>query len=349
MQLHYLSKSKQNMFYINKNCKNCKKKPAKKKLPMKLCVYLPSQSYTKNAMTKVFSHTAAILREAATYYDNFQNEVMILEFDDTSLDNLKHLLPLNPSRFDTLLFIGIKSGELEIQMDYVSHQVGKNSIIFIMPTHITYFTRVGANLSGWVLAISKSYITTLSFSKQQLPVVISYMQLKKEPLTVFDADEFQKLTESLAYVKNKIRKLSHLFYKETINVALKMFFLDLGDYYLCKKEHYITVSLTRKEELFIDFQNLLRENCMKRHDVRFYSGKLCITTQYLTSILKEQSGKSASQWIHEALVIEAKSMLKNPRITIQQVSDELNFPDQSTFCKFFKKNAGISPLVFRKS
>jgi len=299
-------------------------------------------------MLQDFPQTVSMLKEAATSYDNFQNEVMILEFDHTSLDNLKCLLPLNPSRFDTLLFIGITTGELEIQMDYVTHQVSKNSIVFIMPTHITFFTKIGANLSGWVLAISKSYITTLSFSNQQLPVVISYMQLKKDPLTVFDANEYQKLSESLNYVKNKIHKPTHLFYKETINVALKMFFLDLGDYYLCKKEHYITASLTRKEELFIDFQNLLRDNCMKYHDVKFYADKLCITTQYLTSILKEQSGKSTSQWIQEALIIEAKSMLKTPRINVQQVSDELHFSDQSTFGKFFKKNTGFSPLAFRK-
>ena len=295
-----------------------------------------------------YSQTVTRLKEAATSYDNFQDEVMILEFDHTSLANLKSLAPLNPSRFESLLFIGITSGELEIQMDYVAHRAGENSILFIMPTHISYFTKIDNNLNGWVLAISKSYLPTLSFSKQQLPAVISYMQLKKNPLTVFDANEYQRLYEDLDFVRSKIRKPTHLFYKETINVALRMFFLDLGDYYLARKEHYITSSLSRKEELFIDFQNLLKDNCTKRHEVQFYAGKLCITPQYLTSILKEQSGKSASQWIQEALVIEAKSMLKNPRITIQQVSDELHFPDQSTFGKFFKKNAGLSPLSFRK-
>jgi AraC-like DNA-binding protein len=300
-------------------------------------------------MLQDFSQTATSLKEAATSFDNFQDEVILLEFDHSSLNNLKSLIPHNPSRFDTLLFIGITSGELEIQMDYTTHQVSKNSIVFIMPTHITYFTKIDINLTGWVLAISRSYITTLSYSRQQMPVVISYMQLKKNPLTVFDANEYQKLQESLDFVKSKMRKPAHLFYKETVNAALKMFFLDLGNYYLSKKEHYITPTLTRKEELFIDFQNLLREFCMKQHDVKFYADKLFITTQYLTSILKEQSGKSAIQWIQEALIIEAKGMLKSPKINIQHVADELNFPDQSTFGKFFKKHVGISPLSFRKS
>ena len=128
-----------------------------------------------------------------------------------------------------------------------------------------------------------------------------------------------------------------------------MFFTDLDNLYLKKGKHQITASLSRKEELFDDFQTLLWEHCKKNRNVKFYADKLCITTQYLSSILKEQSGKSASRWIHEALITEAKGMLKSPRVNVQQVANELNFPDQSTFGKFFKKHTGTTPMTFRKS
>ena len=300
-------------------------------------------------MSQDYAQTISSIKETVISYDTYRDDIMILDFDHTAFNTVKNFIPLNPSRFDSLLFIGISSGEMEIQVDYVAYQVKKNSILFIMPSHITFFIKGSNNLKGWALAISKSYLPALSFPNQQQPVVISYMQFKKHPLTVYEPAEFQNLYKSLDFVRSKMRNQVHLFHKETINIALKMFFLDLGNYYLGKKEHYITPTLSRKEELFIDFQHLLREFCIKQHDVKFYADKLCITTQYLTSILKEQSGKSASQWIQEALIIEAKGMLKSPRINIQQVADEFNFPDQSTFGKFFKKHAGMSPLAFRKS
>ena len=303
----------------------------------------------RNVMSQSYVHNIDNIKEIVTSYDNYQDEVLLLEFDHTSLNELKNYAPINPSRFNSLVFIGLSEGEIEVQIDYVTHKAGANSIVFIIPAHITYFSKWSDNLKGWILAISNTYIPSLSFSNQQQPVVISYMQLKKNPLTVFEPAEYQSLYESLGFVRNIMRKQTHLFYRETINLALKMFFLDLGNFYLSKREHYITPTLSRKEELFIDFQHLLREHCKRQHDVRFYAGKLCITTQYLSSILKDQSGKSASQWIQEALMIEAKGMLKMPRINIQKIADELNFPDQSTFGKFFKKHAGISPLAFRKS
>jgi AraC-like DNA-binding protein len=297
----------------------------------------------------MFQNFARTIKEVVASYDNYLDEVMILEFDHTSLDDLKSFAPSNPSRFNSVILIGISEGEMEIQVDYVAYKASKDSLILIMPTHITFFTKGSDHLKGWILTISKSYITTLSCSNQQQPVVISYMQLKKNPLTVFESYEYQSLYSSLDFVRNKMRKPTHLFYKETIDIALKMFFLDLGNLYLAKREHYTAPTLSHKEELFTDFQTLLMEHCKKRHDVKFYANKLCITTQYLSSILKEQSGKSASQWIQEALMIEAKGLLKSPRVNVQQVADELNFPDQSTFGKFFKKHAGISPLAFRKS
>lgn len=300
-------------------------------------------------MADKFAHAVKTMKEVVASYDNYQDEVLILEFDHTSVADLKNFAPLNPTRFDSIIFIGVTEGELEIQIDYVSYTAVKNSLVLIMPTHITHFIRGRKQLKGWVLVISKSYLENSSQRHQQPSAIISYMQFKKNPVTLFEPNEYKALYTSLDFIRSKMRLQAHLFYKEILHFSLKMFLLDLGNVYMGKREHFTTPALSRKEELFIDFQTLLREYCKQQHDVKFYAGKLCITTQYLSAILKEQSGKSASQWIQEALMVEAKSMLKSPRINVQQVSDELHFPDQSTFGKFFKKHAGISPLAFRKS
>jgi AraC-type DNA-binding domain-containing proteins len=294
------------------------------------------------------SNIRKAIKEVVTSYDSYQDEVAIMEFDHTTINDLKKFAPLNPTRFDALLLIGITEGELDIQIDYISYKAEKNSLVLIMPTHITHFTEGSSNLKGWILTITKAFFGSQTFAGQK-PTVLSYMELKKNPLTFFDPDEYQSLYVSLDYIRGKMRQQTHVFYQETVKLALLMFFTDLGNLYFSKKKYHITATLSRKEELFSDFQTLLREHCKKQHDVKFYAGKLCITTQYLSSILKEQSGRSASQWIQEALVIEAKDMLKSPRINVQQVADKLNFPDQSTFGKFFKKHTGISPMAFRKS
>ncbi len=127
------------------------------------------------------------------------------------------------------------------------------------------------------------------------------------------------------------------------------FLLEIANIFMGKKDGLLMPALSRKEELFEQFLQLLFEHCKEQHVVTFYAEKLFITPQYLSLILKELTGKSANKWIDDALIVEAKILLKAPQATVQQVADMLHFSDQSTFGKFFKKHMGISPMEYRKS
>ena len=93
---------------------------------------------------------------------------------------------------------------------------------------------------------------------------------------------------------------------------------------------------------------LLFKHNREQHTVSFYANKLCISPQYLSAILKDLTGKTTNNWIDNSLILDAKVMLKAPNATVQQVSDLLSFANQSTFGKFFKKHAGLSPAEYRR-
>ena len=155
--------------------------------------------------------------------------------------------------------------------------------------------------------------------------------------------------EQFDRLRDKTRERGHYFLREALQNALVGLFIELANIFRHKMGELPTLTLTRKEELFEQFLRLLFEHCKEQHVVTFYAERLCITPQYLSLILKEQSGKSANKWIDDALIMEAKVLLKAPNATVQQVADALHFSDQSTFGKFFKKHMGISPMEYRKS
>ena len=78
-----------------------------------------------------------------------------------------------------------------------------------------------------------------------------------------------------------------------------------------------------------------------------YADKLCLTPNYLSGVVKEYTGKTATEWVNDFVIVEAKIMLKDTKLSVQEISDRLNFPDQSTFGKYFKKIVGISPKAYR--
>lgn len=103
---------------------------------------------------------------------------------------------------------------------------------------------------------------------------------------------------------------------------------------------------SRQEELFDKFIAIIRQYCSTEHGIKFYAEKLFVTPQYLSKVVKDVSGKSASVWIIEFVLLEAKALLTHTNLTIQEVSFNLGFADQSSFGKFFKKNTGMSPKIF---
>lgn len=107
-------------------------------------------------------------------------------------------------------------------------------------------------------------------------------------------------------------------------------------------------SFTRKDEVLQKFVTQLYRHYRTQHEVRFYAEQQFLTTRYFSTIIKECSGKSPTQWIATALLVEARNMLSHTNMTIKEISDALTFPNQSYFGKWFKNLTTLSPLDFRK-
>lgn len=101
--------------------------------------------------------------------------------------------------------------------------------------------------------------------------------------------------------------------------------------------------------LFERFRDNLMKHFLRQRAVGFYADQLNVSRKYLSEVIKKHSGRTAGEWIDEAVILEAKVLLKNKSLTINQISDMLNFSSQSVFGKFFKSCTSSSPLEYRKN
>lgn len=106
--------------------------------------------------------------------------------------------------------------------------------------------------------------------------------------------------------------------------------------------------LSGEESIMQRFMHEVRTHYKEERKVQFYAERLHLTAGYLSTLIKNISGKTASEWIDSYVLLEAKVMLKQTNMTVQQISDELNFPSQSFFGKYFKRLEGTSPKKFRE-
>ena len=105
----------------------------------------------------------------------------------------------------------------------------------------------------------------------------------------------------------------------------------------------------RKEELLGRFIQLIMRYYKENRTLDFYADKLFISTKYLSDIIKRTSGRTAHDWIDKYIILEAKILLRSTNKTVQEISNELNFPNNSFFAKYFKKHVGMTPKEYRQS
>ena len=74
---------------------------------------------------------------------------------------------------------------------------------------------------------------------------------------------------------------------------------------------------------------------------------MALTPNHLTQTVNQLTGKTSSQIIKSKQVLEIKRLLVHTNLTVTEISQRLNFPDQSYFAKFFKRETGMSPKQYR--
>lgn len=104
---------------------------------------------------------------------------------------------------------------------------------------------------------------------------------------------------------------------------------------------------TRAAELTTVFFDLLYQHHKEERSVSFYAQKMHLTSKYLTTIVRKQTGKSILVWINEAVIAQAKSLLKTTNLSIMEITDVLNFSEPSLFCRFFKRHTDMTPSEYR--
>lgn len=95
------------------------------------------------------------------------------------------------------------------------------------------------------------------------------------------------------------------------------------------------------------FFHLVENGYKENRKVDSYAEKIGISAKHLAYVIKKTTGKYPSEWLENYVLLEAKKLLRNTDLSIQEISYDLNFSTPSHFGKFFKNHTGVTPKEFR--
>lgn len=136
--------------------------------------------------------------------------------------------------------------------------------------------------------------------------------------------------------------------RESVMQLLRVFYWDIYATYLNDPQAEKT-AYTHKEELAFRFMQTIVEEHSPNRDVAYFAERLGITPKYLTNLMNEISGQSARDWIVYYTIFEIKALLRESAMDLKTIVARVNFPDQSTLSRFFRRYTGMSPSQYRKN
>jgi AraC-like DNA-binding protein len=282
------------------------------------------------------------------HYDQvaiFNEQVAVVSTNLFGIDTSQYLFSI-----DAFVIGYILDGHSVMEINNISYDLDPGCIFILTPTHTCRLQKHNPDF--------KVRLLLLNSNEYNLSVHLSYI-VKSEhwmktyfnpviKLTDQEADTINRCTDRIVEQINRKECPNRM---EFMKLAVTWHHMEL-DNILQERVNEINDNnkpLTRQQHLARKLYSLVVNNYRKEHQVKFYSEQMCLTPQYLNQITTHTFGKTLSAIITDQLFTTARSMILSSDMSLQEIANELNFPDQASFSKFIKKAAGVSPNTLRKN
>ena len=221
-------------------------------------------------------------------------------------------------------------------------QVYPHSLVTLPPGSIFQVNSIEGELKIYILGFSSQYIEENQHSHFLLDTM--YHTLGK-PVCSLNEKGVQ-IAES--YFKLMIDLYENLPDKAKKEVAFNLYSdIHKGISLLYQSISNERANLSKSEMICRNFGQLVIQHYQNNRNVSWYAEKLGISHAHLCTIVKQITGHTCVEIIASMVIMDAKSQLKSTNLSIQEISDSLNFANMSFFGKYFKRNVGMSPLEYR--
>jgi AraC-like DNA-binding protein len=280
---------------------------------------------------------------------SLDKDVIVSEHEQLSAEHVLNPAISSPVRLDAVVFILCKYGKITFSVDYKTYTLTKGSLLILTKYHVIDDVQVDNNCEVVVLTISRNFMTSVVRDLSSVRKMKKAVRSSSEPVLKLEDDEMRDLSETIERIKKYLKKSGHTFQSQLVRNEVSNFFMEFGHFFRTRMNvsDENTEKESRGEEITRQFVHLLIEHFKEQHEVAYYAGLLKMTTDNLSRSITASLGKSPIRCIADLLVAEAKILLHEPDATVKQVADELNFGDQSSFGKFFRKHTGMTPVEYK--
>lgn len=251
------------------------------------------------------------------------------------------------SRCRSCALLYCTEGTAEATVNQCRGEVKPHTWLFLLPGSIFMLTDRSADFRVDYCAFSKSMFSEAAFRLEPA----FFHAVRERPLISVPEQMLEGADIWFRMMFYTYRDRDNIYRNTIIRNRLQNLLLECHD----KLQRYFRyprpteVRTSRRAELFHRFVELTHEHCAQHREAAFYADRLCISSRYLSAIVRGIARSTVKEFIDRAAVLEIKMLLQSTDLSVQEIAYRLRFPDQSYLGRYFKHHTGQSPTEYRNA
>ncbi|MGV0854147.1 helix-turn-helix domain-containing protein [Empedobacter brevis] len=275
--------------------------------------------------------------------------ISVFNFDEMKLEPDTILSAVTTDFYVVALKKDCAGGKCRYGQQYYDFDEG--IMYFIVPNQIMQFEDVLLNgVKGFVMVIHPDFLQGFPLAKQ-IKDYGYFSYATNEALHLSEKEE-KSIMHIVENVSKEIDDNMDAYTQDLLvsNIELLLKYCDrfYNRQFLTRKK-VNTDLLTKLENLLDDYfknEGLLEKGIPT---VQFVAGELNLSPNYLSDMLRIQTGQTTQQHIQNRVIEKAKEMLSTTNKSVSEIAFELGFEHPQSFHRLFKNRTTLSPLEFRQS
>ena len=241
------------------------------------------------------------------------------------------------------------------QFDYDGQQIQlrKNDLFLYMAHSVVSSFMSSPDFNCRQIWFSRSELSSINMYGEVSLADLAF--LKQNPIVHLTDDDVKLLDDYFLLLCRRMRDRSPLLYSDIVRSLVSTMMLEM----LCMMRRDVNQSAVSKDQentnpgfhkrLLADrFMQLVEQSDGRIRKVDDFARQLNVTPKYLSTILKETINRRPSMAIEHFTLGAIERRLRFTDLTMQEIANDLNFPNASFFGKYFKEHTGMTPLEYRK-
>lgn len=235
------------------------------------------------------------------------------------------------------------SGFVRSEYDLRPVEFRSHDIAVMRPGHIIKNIAMSDDYRAQLIVTPISFLNTMRRQYMDHHLA-THMSFDTHPCQHLDDEQYRQVCDAFSLMRTACN-VDGVYRDELISSTFHTLMVLLSTY----RYEQLDAMQDAGRQLSLRFNEALIEHYRESREIGFYARMFNLSPKYFSTLIKQETGYGAGEWIDRYVVLQAKALLRRMRsLSIQEITDRLGFSEQASFSRFFKRNTGISPKEYRE-